>query len=193
MTKRLDPSELLQFRWTREMDTILRNLAVGKKTAQEIASIFNKMGYQNITRYSILGRSHRMGLRLDKFFWTAEMDAFLRKVVEDGKSAAEALVLFYEKGHSSLSRNALVGRSHRLGLRFHKAKERNVPIKRAAKLAIAVDEVSFDGGVDFASLPDKACRFPVSPFHAKEHKFCGAPSDGKSRYCADHAAIARRN
>ena len=48
--------------------------------------------------------------------WTNDMDAFLRRCIDDGMSFSEMAPAISTKFQTSLSRNACIGRANRLGL-----------------------------------------------------------------------------
>lgn len=93
-----------------------------------------------------------------------------------------------------VSKNAVVGKAHRLGL-----KGRPSPIKRngaaepAAKPARQKAAPAKEPPKKIRSVVDlsaQACRWPIGDPREPGFHFCGAPSIPSKPYCAEHAAIA---
>jgi len=99
--------------------------------------------------------------------WTEDRVSMLRDMWTDGKSAsqiAEAL--------GGISRNAVIGKAHRLGLQ-----KRPSPIKRSA-------------GATILTLTERMCRWPVGHPGDEDFHFCGKKTAPGMPYCAEHCAIA---
>ena len=139
--------------------------------------------------------------------WTAERIAQLRRHYSAGLTAAESALLL-----GGVTRNAVISKRHRLGLIWaHRAKpvEIALPPPKARTPRFRAEPV-------FASWPFPAmdlappsdarpkpmaehqrgeCLWPLGPAEAPADwlaLFCCAPAGRNRRYCAAHAARARR-
>jgi len=123
--------------------------------------------------------------------WTEERTETLRTLRSDGHSAREISRAL------GITRNAVMGKIHRLGLsaadpRFRQpapAKARiPKPRKRKEKPVKAVSPPP--GGIPFLDGSDRYCRFPLwddnTPLDDK--MICGAPPEPDTKYCATHKA-----
>jgi GcrA cell cycle regulator len=73
-----------------------------------------------------------------------------------------------------VTRNAVIGKAHRLGLSGRPSPIKKKPTRGATILA----------------LTERMCKWPVGdPKHADFH-FCGKTAQAGMPYCAEHAAIA---
>jgi len=108
--------------------------------------------------------------------WTDEKIVRLKKLWQEGLTTGEI------GKRLAVSKNAVVGKAHRLGL-----KGRPSPIKRQQKQA----EVKKDTRVfTLTDLSAQTCRWPIGDPKHEDFRFCGrAVSPGKP-YCADHCATA---
>jgi GcrA cell cycle regulator len=101
--------------------------------------------------------------------WTDERIEQLRDLWNDGASASDIAEVL-----GDVTRNAVIGKAHRLGLT-----SRPSPIKRRP-----------NRGATILSLTERMCKWPVGdPKHADFH-FCGKPSSQGMPYCAEHSALA---
>ena len=101
--------------------------------------------------------------------WTDERIERLKAMWAEGKTAS---AIAEELG--GVSRNAVIGKAHRLGL-----SGRPSPIKKKPSR-----------GATILALTERMCKWPVGdPKHADFH-FCGKPAQPGMPYCAEHAAIA---
>ena len=97
--------------------------------------------------------------------WTFELIADLERLWKEGASTAEI-------GRKlGCSKNAVVGKAHRLGL-----PPRPSPIRRST-----VTVASFSGPV---------CQWPVGDPRSPSFHFCGEPAVAGKPYCASHCATA---
>lgn len=101
--------------------------------------------------------------------WTDERIDRLRQLWGQGMSASEIAELL-----GNVTRNAVIGKAHRLGL-----SGRPSPIKKKPTR-----------GATILSLNERMCKWPVGdPKHADFH-FCGCPSLPGMPYCREHAQMA---
>jgi len=136
-------------------------------------------------------------------FWSELDTAKLRKLAKKGLSSRSIAA---EMG-SKFTRNAIIGKMHRLGIsssvasttnQFELLESKPVAsrehkyIKRSSKIAPAVRElpqleISQNNVVPFMSLTNRMCRYPVSG-EKETTLFCGAATD-KGSWCKQHYRI----
>ncbi len=101
--------------------------------------------------------------------WTPELIQNLSKLWDEGHSTAEI------GRRLGISKNAVVGKAHRLALTPRPSPLKRPPVRRPVAAATA------PGGV---------CSWPTGHPGDKDFAFCGKrPMAGKP-YCAEHAAMA---
>ena len=134
--------------------------------------------------------------------WSDDRVSTLSKLWSDGLSASQIA-----KQLGGVTRNAVIGKVHRLGLSGRRAASaprgtstrpaRQPRIRRAAPARMArpvhpartAPIVAPEGpGLvgDLACLPVHACKWPIGDPKSDDFSFCGRPADG--RYCAAHEA-----
>ncbi|MGC2854322.1 GcrA family cell cycle regulator [Novispirillum sp. DQ9] len=127
--------------------------------------------------------------------WTDERIEELKSLWAEGLTTGEI------GKRLGVSKNAVVGKAHRLGL-----KGRPSPIKRAgtpaaaattaaapAKPAKAKPAEAKQPPAKIRSVVDLSahtCRWPIGDPREPGFHFCGAPSLAGKPYCAEHSAIA---
>ena len=102
--------------------------------------------------------------------WTAERIAALERLWATGATTAEI------GRRLDITKNAVVGKAHRLGL-----PGRPSPIKREAHKAPPPAVVDMHG---------PPCQWPFGDPGDEDFHFCGAPALAKRPYCAEHCARA---
>lgn len=137
--------------------------------------------------------------------WTEQMDAELTKHVNAGLSFSQAAGLINADFGLTLSRNAAIGRAHRLGMkgsaigesRNKTPRSKAPPKPRAVRRHRIVEAFEVEQpemrcvevaplGVDLMDLNDAVCRYPSedAPF-----TFCGHPVRDGSPYCGPHHGL----
>ncbi len=111
--------------------------------------------------------------------WTDGKIAQLCQLWGSGKSASEIAELLGD----GISRNAVIGKAHRLGL-----SGRPSPIKKKRMAAQSSDVKA--GGATILNLTERMCRWPLGDPKQPGFRFCGKPALPNLPYCAEHAAIA---
>lgn len=114
--------------------------------------------------------------------WTDERVEKLRELWGAGKSASE---IADELGN--VSRNAVIGKAHRLGL---SGRPSPIKSKPGGKAKAAPKEPP---GVTILTLTERMCRWPIGDPKEPGFCFCGKPSNPGVPYCPAHAAIAYQN
>lgn len=145
---------------------------------------------------------------LEAVGWTDERIKLLKQLVEQGLSSS---LIARELG-GGLSRNAVIGKVHRLGLAGRAPKVRqavrgrnNNRIKlrkiRAPKLVEVAPRAEplppepapppdTSCAVSLLELTSTTCRWPLGDPRDPEFKFCGALCSAEETYCGYHAGIA---
>jgi GcrA cell cycle regulator len=111
--------------------------------------------------------------------WTTEKIKQLKKLWSKGKSTVE---IGRELG---ISKNAVVGKVHRLELNA-----RPSPIKKeTVKKTVKKKEVK-QGNVSLLDLKMNSCRWPIGEPKDADFHFCGKDTVTGKPYCAEHCKIA---
>ena len=110
--------------------------------------------------------------------WTDDRVEVLRNMWGAGKSASE---IAEELG--GVTRNAVIGKAHRLGL-----SGRPSPIQRKKK--VKAEEKTIKKGATILELNERMCKWPIGDPRNKDFHFCGCGSMPGLPYCAEHAAKA---
>lgn len=119
--------------------------------------------------------------------WTDERIELLRKLWEKGLSASQIA----EELAGGVTRNAVIGKAHRLGL-----KSRPSPVKTEAapKKAAAAPKkpkpVVQSQKVSLLDLTERVCKWPIGHPGDEDFHFCGKPSQQGFPYCSEHCAVA---
>lgn len=101
--------------------------------------------------------------------WSDERVEKLRQLWGQGMSASEIA-----EALGNVTRNAVIGKAHRLGL-----SGRPSPIKKKPSK-----------GATILSLTERMCKWPVGDPKSPDFHFCGKAAVQGLPYCAEHAAMA---
>jgi GcrA cell cycle regulator len=151
----------------------------------------------------------RVGARISHVSWNDEAVATAKRMSAEGKSSREIAVVLSKK-YPDITRNAVIGKLHRLGCAGG-GRPPNRPPKKALKPRIErrspprVGKLTFIAssrqspkppkrkqfGIKFVEIEDGLCRWPKGdPKKLDEFRFCGVPIDKGDLYCPHHAARA---
>ncbi|MEE8272868.1 MAG: GcrA family cell cycle regulator [Alphaproteobacteria bacterium] len=111
--------------------------------------------------------------------WTEEKVTQLRQMWGHGKSASEIAQII-----GDVSRNAVIGKAHRLGLSGQPSPARVRKRKPVPVVGRPVD------GATILALTERMCRWPHGDPKSADFQFCGRPALPGASYCADHTAMA---
>lgn len=115
--------------------------------------------------------------------WTDERIELLKTLWGEGLTTGEI------GKRLGVSKNAVVGKAHRLGL-----KGRPSPIKRTRKAAKPdKPEKPAEPAKAVMELQGPTCRWPFGDPREPGFHFCGKPALTGKPYCAEHAAVAYVN
>lgn len=143
--------------------------------------------------------------------WTDDRVKVLTKLWADGLSASQIA-----KELGGVTRNAVIGKVHRLGLsgrakpsrpkvaRVAKAKAKPrtaAPVKRVAKAPEPVEVAPVVAPIEAKPLPngeyatiltirDHMCKWPIGDPTADEFRFCGRKNKSGEPYCEAHCSVA---
>ena len=139
--------------------------------------------------------------------WTTQRVDQLRRFVEAGFSCGQIA------GEIGLTRNAVIGKIHRLGLWRRidpalraKARPRRAPafsqhrtLQVVFAAAASASTTAADQAIDSAKrcslleLAEGKCRWPINDPGANDFCFCGNDAIGGLSYCVGHARLAYRS
>lgn len=124
--------------------------------------------------------------------WTDEKVEILTQLWGKGHSASEIARII-----GDVSRNAVIGKAHRLGLSGRpktapvaKPKpvvRRRSPVEKPRSVYIAEGPIIGAGILD---LTERMCRWPIGDPKTSDFKFCGRKLGGGTTYCTEHASMA---
>ena len=129
--------------------------------------------------------------------WTHERIEELKKLWEAGYTASNIAT---ELG--GITRNAVIGKAHRLGLSGRMkskskvssvsiVRKRKMPTNRNSKIIELNTSVSEPmNPKTFAEIKDGLCRWPLGEPEDLDFKFCGRSSSDGMVYCSEHHAVA---
>ena len=117
--------------------------------------------------------------------WTDDRIETLRKLWDDGLSASQ---IAKELGEG-VTRNAVIGKAHRLGLKSRPSPVKTDKDKKKAptKRAVKKDAKKL---VTLLDLTDRMCKWPIGHPGDADFHFCGKNAEPGMPYCAGHCAEA---
>lgn len=134
--------------------------------------------------------------------WTDDRVDVLKKLWTEGRTASEIA-----KELGGVTRNAVIGKVHRLGLsgrpspikrRTKKAEAKRSAALKTKKTATAVTPIRkkqdvfipADGGAGLLELKESMCKWPLGDPKTADFRFCGQKKTSGLPYCEHHAAVA---
>jgi len=122
--------------------------------------------------------------------WTDDRIDVLRKLWGSGFSASQ---IAKELGEG-VTRNAVIGKAHRLGLEKRPSPVKTDKTKKAAKPKAAPppkkEKVSSNSTVTLLDLTDRMCKWPSGHPGDDDFHFCGKNSQPGMPYCGKHCLEA---
>lgn len=121
--------------------------------------------------------------------WTDDRVEKLRELWDKGLSASQIAKELAE----GVTRNAVIGKAHRMGLASRPSPVKTDPAKKAQKLAernAAPKKSTVKGRVSILELSERICKWPIGHPGEENFHFCGKPSQPTFPYCADHCREA---
>ncbi len=130
--------------------------------------------------------------------WTDERVEELKKLWAEGLSASQIA-----RQLGGVTRNAVIGKVHRLGLsgrgspsRSDRPKRITMPKPQAKPVMtkpVVVEEPVVLANGDYATVmtvTDSMCKWPIGDPTQPDFRFCGRPSKQGEPYCEGHARMA---
>jgi GcrA cell cycle regulator len=128
--------------------------------------------------------------------WTHERIEQLKKLWEAGYTASNIAT---ELG--GITRNAVIGKAHRLGLSGRMkskskvssvsiVRKRKMPVNKNSKIIELTTSVEPMNPTSFADIKDGLCRWPLGEPEDSDFKFCGRKCAEGMIYCTEHHSLA---
>jgi GcrA cell cycle regulator len=128
--------------------------------------------------------------------WTHERIEQLKKLWEAGYTASNIAT---ELG--GITRNAVIGKAHRLGLSGRMkskskvslvsiVRKRKMPVNKNSKIIELTTSVEPMNPTSFANIKDGLCRWPLGEPEDLDFKFCGRKCAEGMIYCTEHHSLA---
>ena len=128
--------------------------------------------------------------------WTHERIEQLKKLWEAGYTASN---IASELG--GITRNAVIGKAHRLGLSGRMkskskvssvsiVRKRRMPVNKNSKIIELTTSVEPMNPTSFADIKDGLCRWPLGEPEDLDFKFCGRKCAEGMIYCTEHHSLA---
>lgn len=130
--------------------------------------------------------------------WTDDRVEKLRELWDKGLSASQIAKELAE----NVTRNAVIGKAHRMGLPSRPSPVKADPAKRAAaaakkkaaaaapKKAATARSAPSTGKVSILDLTESMCKWPIGHPGEENFHFCGKMSQPNFPYCANHCIEA---
>ena len=126
--------------------------------------------------------------------WTDDRVEKLRELWDKGLSASQIAKELAE----GVTRNAVIGKAHRMGLASRPSPVKSDPAKRAAaaakKKAAPKQEPAkaapTTGKVTILDLTESMCKWPIGDPGTESFRFCGRKTDPEEPYCVAHSRVA---
>ncbi|PCI34500.1 MAG: global cell cycle regulator GcrA-like protein [Alphaproteobacteria bacterium] len=122
--------------------------------------------------------------------WTDERVAKLRELWDKGLSASQIAKELAE----GVTRNAVIGKAHRMNLASRPSPVKTDPKKKAKKAvekkAATPKAKARTGKVSLLELTERICKWPIGHPGEVDFHFCGKTSATTFPYCAEHCAQA---
>jgi len=119
--------------------------------------------------------------------WTDEKIDKLQKLWGKGLTASQIA----EKLGDGITRNAVIGKAHRLKLPSRPSPVKAEPVKKdpapASEVKVELDESKKTSLLD---LTEQTCKWPIGHPGDPDFYFCGKPSRPGVPYCPDHCLMA---
>ena len=135
--------------------------------------------------------------------WTAEREKKLKELWDKGHTASKIAILI-----GDVTRNAVIGKAHRLNLKARAVSKKNSPsartdneenseikgekLDRKSRFKSLLLDKNFEpeNPKKLEELADDTCRWPVGHPYEKEFYFCGRKPLEKFSYCKLHVLYA---
>lgn len=164
-----------------------------------VAELFKKFGIR-VSRNTIAGKAYRLGIRLgrppqDRFTYPPGHEARFKELFEAGYTLDETAEILAGEYQRPVTRNMVIGKWDRMGLRRSNRGSLAKNIQRRAttrKLHLIVPDIDdlkipFEQRKTIETIGMKDCRWPVGDPDKSDFFFCGATiAQHSPSYCAAH-------
>lgn len=190
--------------WTPRAVLRFRELRAAGKTNQEIAATLSREFGIECSLVAVKSKARDLGMSRGTIYekWTEEKRQRLRDLFWDHSCTYIAAILTAEYG-VPVTRNAVIGQTHRMGLATPLARAKNVrrprehvpkpyPVNVApVPQPIEIDPLTRDGNrVTMLTLEANDCRWPHGHPGERNFHFCAQRKEPTSSYCAPHERLA---
>ena len=117
--------------------------------------------------------------------WTEERVARLKGLWTEGRTASQIAAII-----GDITRNAVIGKVHRLGLQGRPSPIRKDKI--TAKAPKPARRPAVQAPTRPSRVSDRQCHWPIGHPREPGFHFCGAPAIVDKPYCEDHCNLAYR-
>jgi GcrA cell cycle regulator len=119
--------------------------------------------------------------------WTDDRINKLQKLWGKGLTASQIA----EKLGDGITRNAVIGKAHRLKLPSRPSPVKAEPVKKASPTPTKkTEEVVETKKTSLLDLTELTCKWPIGHPGDADFYFCGKPSRPGVPYCPDHCLMA---
>ncbi len=118
--------------------------------------------------------------------WTDDRIEKLRKLWAKGLSASQ---IAGEIG-DGVTRNAVIGKAHRLGLKSRPSPVKSDPKKPKKPAPKPTAAPASDDKISLLQLNERICKWPIGHPGEIDFHFCGLPSVAGHPYCGPHCEMA---
>ena len=117
--------------------------------------------------------------------WTDDRIKQLKGLWEKGLSASQIATELGE----GITRNAVIGKAHRLGLKSRPSPLKAVPPAKPAPKPVK-EKPAAEEKITILTLTERICKWPIGHPGEPDFHFCGKKSQPGQPYCQKHADMA---
>ncbi len=118
--------------------------------------------------------------------WTDERIDKLEKLWAKGLSASQIAGQIGD----GVTRNAVIGKAHRLGLKSRPSPVKSDPKKPKKPAPKPIAAAVSEDRVSLLQLNERICKWPIGHPGDDDFHFCGRPSEAGHPYCGAHCEMA---
>jgi GcrA cell cycle regulator len=118
--------------------------------------------------------------------WSEDRIAKLRELWDKGLSASQIAGKLLE----GVTRNAVIGKAHRLGLKSRPSPVKSGPSKPKKTTPKPKIKKEDNKTVSLLELNERVCKWPVGHPGEDDFHFCGRESQSGLPYCQEHCVMA---
>ncbi len=118
--------------------------------------------------------------------WTDDRIEKLEKLWAKGLSASQIASQIGD----GVTRNAVIGKAHRLGLKSRPSPVKSDPKKPKKPAPKPIAAAVSEDRVSLLQLNERICKWPIGHPGDDDFHFCGRPSEAGHPYCGAHCEMA---